>query len=191
MLIPMSIFDLLFLALALTAIATLVTAAIRWRKWRNAPRILRNLAICTALYIGIVYGVTAASSPKVLHIGDPECLDDWCFQVDHADRTPNGYNVAIKIFSRAKRVAQRENGAKDVYLVDEQWNRYDPEAHPTESPLNTLLQPGESVITHRTFNIPATASNIGLALDHSNDGFPICLVIGECEAFHHATIIKF
>ncbi len=188
MLIPMSIFDLLFLALALTAIATLITAAIRWRK---APRILGNLAICTAIYIGIVYGATALSTAKILHAGEPQCLDDWCFQVDRADRTPNGYNVAIKIFSTAKRVAQRENGAKDVYLVDDQWNRYNPAPSPSEPPLNTLLQPGESVITHRTFNIPATASNIGLALDHSNDGFPICLIIGECGAFHKATIIKF
>jgi hypothetical protein len=184
----MTLFDLLFLVLALAAIATLIAAAIQWRR---APRILANLAICAALYIGIVYGVTAASSPKVLHIGDPECLDDWCFQVDHADRTPNGYNVAIKIFSTAKRVAQRENGAKDVYLVDNQWNRYNPEPSPAEPPLNTLLQPGESVITHRTFRVPSSARNLGLALDHSNDGFPICLVIGECGAFHKTPVVKF
>jgi len=183
----MMIFDLLFLVLALAAIATLITAAVQWRR---APRILLNLAICAAIYIGLVYGVTAACTPKILHAGEPQCRDDWCFQVDHAERTPNGYNVEIKIFSTAKRVAQRENGAKDVYLVDEQWNRYNPEPSTSEPPLNTLLQPGESVITHRTFNIPATTSNIGLALDHSNDGFPICLVIGECEALHKGTVMR-
>jgi hypothetical protein len=183
-----TLFDLLFPVLALAAIATLITAAAQWRR---APRILANLAICAALYIGIVYGVTAASMPKVFHVGEPQCLDDWCFQVDDVNRASDRYKVTIGIFSRAKRAAQRENGAKDVYLVDNHWNRYDPAPSPNEPPLNTLLQPGESVTTHRTFRVPSSARNIGLALDHSNDGFPICLVIGECGAFHKTPVIRF
>ena len=190
----MTIFDLLVIALFFAAMGTLFVAAVlavRGR-WTRALGLFRRLAVCAVAYVGIVYAATALSKEDVLRIGEPECLDDWCMAVEKAQRTPMEavalYEVTLRIFSRALRVSQREMGARDVYLVDSQWRRYDPIRIGTEVPLNTLLQPGESVTTSRRFEVPADVRGIGLMVDHSS--LPICLVIGECEAFHKGTIVR-
>jgi hypothetical protein len=137
--------------------------------------------------------VTAFSKPVVHAIGDPQCNDDWCIEVEGIKQsskdTNTSYEVTLRIFSRARRRAQRENIATDVYLVDSRWNRYDPILNGSEVPLNTLLEPGESVITRRRFELPKDAREIGLKVGHRT--VPICLIIGECEAFHKGEIIRF
>jgi hypothetical protein len=129
----------------------------------------------------------------VLRVGEPQCNDDWCLTVDGVKRTEDNslarYDVTLRIFSRARRVAQREMGAKDVYLVDAQWRRYDPIRAGTEIPLNTLLQAGESVTTSRRFELPTGASAVSLMIDRTPI-LPICVIIGECGAFHKATIVR-
>src|SRR5262249_29614556 len=159
--------------LLLSAIATLVSAAflaLRGRR-RQALTILRNLGLCAAGYIGIVYAVTALSKQVVHRLGDPQCNDDWCIAVDDVKRTTEGtntnYDVTIRLFSRARRRPQREMIAKDVYLVDSHWNRYDPILDGSEIPLNTLLQAGESVATQRRFMLPKDAREIGLKVGHT------------------------
>lgn len=190
----MTIFDLLFLALAFCAAVTLlgsVVLAVRGRVARAGALFLR-LAICAAAYIGIVYAATALSTSRVLHVGEPQCSDDWCIAVESVRQTPKSpgmaYDITLRIFSRARRVAQRELAAKDVYLVDSTWRRYDPLPHSSEPPLNTLLQPGQSVLSRRTFELPAQARDIGLRVD--NSPLPICLIIGECGAFHKAPVVR-
>jgi hypothetical protein len=190
-----TIFDLLVIVLFLLAAGTLIGAAVLGVRGRWVPAffLLRRLAICTLAYVGIVYAATALANEVVLRIGDPLCDDDWCIAVENAKRTPIDaivrYDVTLRIFSRARRVEQREMGAKDVYLVDPQWTRYDPVRTGAEVPLNTLLQAGESVTTSRRFELPADARGIGLRVDRSS-AFPVCLVIGECEAFHKGAIIR-
>jgi hypothetical protein len=190
----LTIFDLLFIALFLTAVVILIAAAglaVRGRRVR-ALRILSKLAVGTVAYIGIVYAATAFSKQVVLRIGDPECSDDWCLAVEGVKRTPGNtiavYDITLRIFSRARRVAQRELAAKDVYLVDNLWKRYDPVLAGQEVPLNTLLQPGESITSSRRFELPAYIHDIGLMVDRSP--LPICVIIGECGAFHKGTIIR-
>jgi hypothetical protein len=191
----LTLFDLLFLALAFFAVATLIGAvvlAIGGHGSRAATLLLR-LAICAAAYIGIVYAATAFSKPKVLTAGEPQCSDDWCLAVETANRSAKSstvvYDVTLRIFSRARRVSQRELSAKDVYLVDANWWRYDPLPHPAEPPLNTLLQPEQSVLSRRRFELPAGARDIGLLIDHSQP--PFCLIIGECGAFHREPVFHF
>lgn len=191
----MTVFDLLVIALFFAAIGTLIAAAlsaVRGR-WARALQLLRGLAICTIAYIGIVYAATAFSKEVVLRIGDPQCSDDWCIAVESVKRTPVNavarYDVTLLIFSRARRVAQREMGAKDVYLVDAQGKRYDPVRTGVEIPLNVLLYAGESVATSRRFELPANISGIGLMVERSST-VPICLVIGECRAFHKGAIVR-
>lgn len=190
----MTIFDLLFIGLALCAAASLVVAAalaIRGRFARSGATLTRLVA-CAAAYVGIVYGVTAASRPVILHPGDPQCSDDWCIAVEHVERTPKSssvaFDVTLRIFSRARRVSQREMSAKDVYLVDASWRRYDPLPHPAEAPLNTLLQPEQSLLTRRTFELPPGARGVGLIVDHGSP--PFCLIIGECGAFHRDPLVQ-
>ena len=190
----MTVFDLLFIALFLTAIGTLIVAAISAFRGRSARALglLRRLAFCAMAYIAIVYAATALSPQVLLRPGDPECSDDWCIAVEGVKRTQQNavarYEITLRIFSRARRVAQRELVAKDVYLVDAQWRRYDPVRTGAEIPLNTLLQAGQSVITSRRFEVPADARGIGLMVERSST--PVCLVIGECEAFHKGTIVR-
>lgn len=192
----MTVFDLLFIALLVGALGTLVfAAAVAARgKPAQALAVLRRLGLFSAFYLGMVYLFTAFSSPRILRIGDPQCFDDWCLAVETANPVTRDalthYDITLRVFSRARRVAQRENGANDVYLVDGAWNRYDPGPHPAEIPLNILLQPGESITTRRTFQLPANARTISLMLDHGSGPLGICLVIGECSAFHKGTRVS-
>jgi hypothetical protein len=191
----MTIFDLLFIALFLTAIGTLIVAAVSVFRGRRARAlvILRRLALCAVAYIGIVYVATAFSKQVVLRVGDPQCSDDWCIAVAGVKRESKDavtvYDLTLRIFSRARRRAQRENIATDVYLVDSHWRRYDPTPTGSEIPLNTLLQPGETVTTGRIFKLPADAHEIGLLVGHRVVR-PICLIIGECGAFHKGTMVR-
>lgn len=191
----MTVFDLLFIALFLAAVGTLLAAAVLAVRGRRARAlaILRTLAICTVAYLGIVYIATALSKQVVLRVGDPQCSDDWCIAVERVKRTPKNafmlYEVTLRIFSRARRVAQRENVARDVYLVNAHGKRYDPIPAGSEIPLNTLLQPGDSVTTGRTFELPVDDHDIGLMVDRSSV-LPICLIIGECGAFNKGTIVR-
>ena len=190
----MTIFDLLFIVLLFAGIVTLI-AGVAYAlagKRRLALAILRNLALCAAGYVGIVYLVTALSRELVYGLRTPVCNDDWCVAVEDVKRTPKDlkadFEVTLRISSRARRRAQRENIATDVYLVDAHWNRYDPILDGSEVPLNTLLQPLESVTTRRRFELPNDAQEIGLKIGHQE--LPICLIIGECEAFHKGAIIR-
>jgi hypothetical protein len=191
----MTVFDLFFIAMLLTTIVILIVAvvsAIQGKRTR-AMTILCWLSVGAAIYIGMVYVATALSDPIVRRVGDAQCSDDWCLAVDTVQETPmiatTRYEITLRIFSRARARAQRELIASDVYLVDSEWRHYDPVLVGSELPLDTLLQPGETVSTHRTFFLPAGAHDVGLKIAHRAI-LPICLIIGECEAFHKGPIIR-
>ena len=190
----MTIFDLIFLILMFNAIVALIAAVVGFLRGRRrqALTILRNVAFFSAGYVGIVYVTTAFSKQAVYGLGDPQCSDDWCIAVEDVKRTPadrrTDYEVTLRIFSRARRRAQRELIATDVCLVDSQWNRYDPILDGSEIPFNTLLQPGESVTTRRRFELPKDVQGMGLKVSHHSP--PICLIIDECEAFHKGPILR-
>ena len=195
MILHMTVFDLLFIVLVLAAIGTLVavvTAIFRGRRSR-ALSILRRLVLCAAVYSATVYIATAFSKQRVLRIGDPQCSDDWCLAVEGF--TPSKANAAttcevtLRIFSRARRVAQRENVAKDVYLLDANDHRYNPVLTGSEIPLNTLLQPEESVTTSRNFMLPTGDRDLRLMIDRTSI-LPFCVVIGECGAFHKGAVVR-
>jgi hypothetical protein len=189
-----TVFDLLFLALLFSGVSSVGVAAVsafRGQRTR-ALAILGKVGAGAATYVGTVYLITALSNRVELRVGEAQCSDDWCIAVDSVNRTPMNaiaiYDVTLCIFSRARRVAQRELVAKDVYLVDAAWRRYNPVLTGRELPLNTLLQPGESVTTSRRFELPADDRRIGLMVDRSAP--PFCLIVGECGAFHKGTIVR-
>jgi hypothetical protein len=179
-----TIFDLLFLVCVLTGIVTLIVAGVT-----RSLKTLQKLAVGIVVYIVMVYSATLFSEPSITRRGEPQCDDDWCLAVDRADRSATGLDIAMRILSRAKRVTQRELAATDVYLVDENWNRHDPAHRSTDTPLNTLLHPGESVPTSRHFDLPPSARIIGLRVGHKPTPGSLCLVIGECDAFHKGKMI--
>lgn len=194
----MNIFELLFIALFLSAFASLVAAggaALRGRR-ASAMRILRVLGICAALYFGIVWIVSATTPRKALNPGEPQCFDDWCISVEGAQRLNEdsavSYDVTLRLSSRAKRVSQRENNIL-VYLTDVHWRRFDSIPQNSDVPINTLLGPGQSVIAHRIFRLPADARGVGAVATHG-DGFfaifPGFLIITENDWFHKLVVTR-
>ncbi len=193
----MSIFDLLFIVIVLSSLATLITAAIAAiRGYRaHSLAILRKFGMCAIAYLAIVVLVALLSPQRVLNVGDPWCFDDWCLSVENVSRTPEPpqvyCNVSLRIFSRARRVSQRAKGAW-VYVIDGRGNRYAPQPDPSAVPLDVLLQPGESVTTSRVFKLPAHSTRLGLITGHGGPGcFPGCFIIGDDSSlFHKRTFVR-
>lgn len=130
----MTIFEPLFVLLALAAGVALVVAAVRRIRGKRpeARRIVGRLAVGVATYVAVV-AVTSFFVPRREYgVGDPQCFDDWCITVvgahwtDVADEPGDErYEVALRLSSRARRMPMGERGTV-VYLTDEQGHRYDP-----------------------------------------------------------------
>ena len=194
----MTIFDLIFLAAVLTSVITLITAAISALRGRGikALRILRIYGACVAVYLAISLSVAYLKPQRVFSIADSWCMDDWCLQVERVDSAPLGskvsYSIKLRIYSTARRVSQRANGAW-IYLIDEQGRRYLPNPDPSAIPLTVELGPLQSVNTSRVFEVPADARKLGLITGH---GGPYCnpmslLIIGQGGClFNRPTMIR-
>jgi hypothetical protein len=194
----MNISDLLFIALFLAAVVSLITAGVAALLGNRARaiRVLCVMGVSAAIYLGIVCIVSAATPRKILNLGDPQCSDDWCISVDGAERVPGNsaisYDVSLRLFSRARRVSQRENHVV-VYLTDEQGRRFDSVPRDSDVPFNVLLQPGESVTTHRIYRLPADAHGVAAVVTREGGAlgcFPGCFVITENDWFHKPTIVR-
>jgi len=187
----MTIFEPLFLLCVLATIVVLASALVAALRGRSAhaKSKLGTLGICAGVYLALVLVVSAASSRKVYRVGVPQCFDDWCITVARATRDGAGHvNVDLTLTSRARRVPQAEKGTV-VYLSDAQGRRFDPEPMAGTIPLDTRLQPGQSVDAPRRFTVPADARELGLVYTHEG-GFPIgFFIIGENELFHGPPIV--
>jgi hypothetical protein len=194
----MSIFDLLFLASALATVITLPVAAISALRGRGAKalRIVRTYGICAAAYFVIALAFDFFKPQRVIAVAEPWCFDDWCLQVENIERAPRGskvsYDVKIRIYSTARGISQRANGAW-IYLIDEQGRRYSAKPNPSTKPLTVKLGPEQSVSTSRAFEVPAEVRTVGLITGH---GGPYCgamslLIIGEGGClFNRPTLIR-
>jgi len=190
----LGIFDLLFILIFLASVAVLLAAAVFAIRGRGAQaaRILRALAIGLGAYFATIILVSLFLPRHMLRAGVPQCFDDWCITVEKVDRMPSGANihyfVAFALSSRARRVSQRENNVV-VYLSDEPGWRFDPIPGQSDVPFNVLLQPAESVIATRAFEVPAGARGIGLVITHEG-GFPIgWFIIGYETWFRKPAIL--
>ncbi|HTQ54861.1 MAG TPA: hypothetical protein VMI94_10395 [Bryobacteraceae bacterium] len=192
----MTLFDLLFLFLALVTLIILLAVLVTALRGRGAQalRMLRNLGIGAAVYLAVVAVVGLLSPQRVLQVGDPWCFDDWCLTVEkvsHAAAPPQvAYTVSLRIFSEAKRVSQRALGAW-IYIVDREGNRYPPEPDPSATPLDVRLGPGDSVTTTRTFKVPAGATGLGLITGHGGSPDLSKFVIAdEGSLLHKPTYVR-
>jgi|SRR5690348_266381 len=190
----MNIFDLLFLALSLATVATLLAAgvyALRG-KFRRALQLLKRLGIGAAAYFCVVIAVSLALPRKTFAVGADQCFDDWCIRVQGYEAIPEkgntAYTVNLRVSSRAKRVSQREKNLS-VYLTDDQGTRYDAEADKSTGQFDVLLGPGESAAASRSFLVPANAKHVGVAIAHEG-GFPIgWFIIGYDTWFRKAAVV--
>jgi hypothetical protein len=192
----MNLFEPLFLLLALVTVITLVTAAAfaLGGRWTRAGRLLRRLGIGAAVYFAVVIAVSIVSPRRVYHVGDTQCFDDWCIAVVDAHRAVGAadapFEVVLRLSNRARGVPMGEKGTV-VYLSDARGRRYDPLPDSAAVPLDTRLQPGESVIANRRFEVPRDAQALGLVYTHEG-GFPIgWFVISEGGWFQQPPIVRF
>ena len=193
----MSVFDLLFILLFLTTVATLLTAAVLAIRGRGAraARILLVYAICLGVYMSIVFVVGLVTPRRVFNLAEDRCFDDWCIAVQNADRTPTpegiSYVVTLHLSSRARRVSQREKGLQ-VYLTDDRGWRFNPSPDPAATPLDVLLEPGQAVETRRSFSVPSDAREIGVVAAHEGSYcFPGCFIIGDdASPLHKRAIVR-
>jgi hypothetical protein len=181
----MNIFDLLFLALALVACGTVLTALVFavFGAWRRALRILWRLAIGAATYLAVVVAVSLVIRPRQYGLHEPRCFDDWCITVNGALTHPSpplpgsNFMVSMRLTNRARRAPMGEKGTV-AYVVDEAGRRYDPLRDAAAFPFDAILQPGQSVTTFRYFTVPDDGRRLGLVYTHEG-GFPIeWLIIG-------------
>jgi hypothetical protein len=194
----MTIFDLIFLAAVLASAIAFIIAAISALSGRGAKalRILRIYGVCVVFYLAISLAVSFFRPQRILSTVDPWCMDDWCLQVEHVDSAPFGlkvsYDIKLRIYSTARRVSQRANGAW-IYLIDEQGRRFAPNPDPSATPLTVELGPLQSVNTSRVFDVPADVRKLGLITGH---GGPYCspmniLIIGQGGClFNRPTMIR-
>ena len=194
----MTVFDLLFILASLTSVVTIAVAAVFAVRGRlpRALKILRLYCICALGYFAIAVAFAFLKPQRVMYIGDPWCFDDWCLTVQKVDRTAGpsqvSYNVELRIFSRARRVTQRANGAW-IYLIDDNGRRYSPDPAPSAVPLDALLRPLESATTLRVFHVPPDAHKLGLITGHGGRycGPMDMLIIGNGGClFRKPTVIR-
>jgi hypothetical protein len=185
----MTIFEPLFVLLALAAIGTFLTALALalTGHFARAWRIVVRLGIAIGVYMMVVVIGSAVTPRGVYHIGQLRCFDDWCLTVRSATRdSPTSYLVTLELSSRAKGVPQGEKGTV-MYLTDSNGRRFDP----IEStvPFEHKLAPGESIVATRRYAVPPDARGLNLIYTHEG-GFPIgSLIIGENEWIHGPAVV--
>jgi hypothetical protein len=183
-----TVFDLLFLVFVLGSVITLISCLFLLRAdRRRAFRNLRLLGIALILYLAACAATAALEPRRILPLGEPQCFDDWCIQIDSVTKlgasTPAKYEVNAHIFSTAKRVPQREEGIA-VYLEGTDRRRYAALANSADKPFDLRLNPGESVAVARVFQPPEGATPGGIVVTHER--FPIeWFVIGEGASLFH------
>ncbi len=105
-------------------------------------------------------------------------------------KTGTSYVATLRIFSRARRVSQRENNLV-VYLTDDRNRRYDALPDKSAVPFNVQLGPEESMETTRTFEAPGDAKHVGAVIAHEG-GFPIAwFIVGEEAWFRKPTVVQY
>jgi hypothetical protein len=183
----MTIFDLIFI---LSLFGTILSLAWAVRlafqhHLKRSRRILARVFVCAAAYFTVVIGVSLFSPRRVMKSGDQQCFDDVCVSVDGFTRVTQGtvakYELRIRLSSRARGAAQRENNLV-VYLTDRQKRRYDPVANSTYTAFNILLQPQESILAVREFLVPCDTNDVSVVITHEG-GFPIGWFIIDYDAW--------
>jgi hypothetical protein len=190
-----SIFDLLFIAVLLASVVTVIAAAIAGIRGQSARafRILRILGICAGIYLLTATVVRFLLPLRVLTIGDAQCSDDWCITVESVKRPPATgpeiyYEVIFRISSSARRVPQREKGLS-TYLIDGRGRRFDPAPEMSHIPLDVMLEPEQTVTVPRTFRIPADAHQLNLVVAHEG-GIPMHWFIIGRSPFDKSTVVR-
>jgi hypothetical protein len=193
----MSVFDLLFLLSVVALVIMLVALGVLILRGerRRARKILDILALYVASYCALAVVVDLLKPQRIIAVGEPWCFDDWCIQVESftgaADGSRLRYTMQLRIFSTARRISQRAQGAW-IYLIDSEGRLFTPNADSTTTPLTVRLAPEQSVNTQSNFEVPAEAHILGLVTGHGGAfcGWSV-LIVGEGGClFNRPTMIR-
>lgn len=189
----MTIFDLFFLVGSLALLFTLLAALVQALRGRpaRARAMVRRAAMAVAGYFVVVILASIVTPRRIVPLGTAQCFDDWCITVTTATRHHAGADdsiaVAMAIFSRARRISQRELGVS-VYLLDDNGRRYQPLSDPAAVSLSAVVPPLAAIDVRRAFRLPGSASHPLLVVAHGR--FPGCCIIGDAESlFHRPTVV--
>lgn len=193
----MSIFDLAFLLFALGTLGGVALLLFLLVSRRRARARVVGLTLLAAwfVYLSALVSTSLATGPRLLDLGEDRCYDDWCIAVVGVGRADVGaqqsLTITLQLTNRARRVAQRENGF-GVFVIDAAGNRFEPDVDAAEPAFDQRLQPGEVVLTHRTFTVPANVGELWLGLEHTGwDAVPGVLVIGDDSSWlHRPTLVR-
>lgn len=190
----MSLFDLLFLLVALgtlVMLALIAVAAMRGKRAR-AGLLAKLLVIDLVAYLAISLAVSYFGSQRRIAMGEPWCFDDWCLTLGRTSTEGSSVTADFQISSRALRISQRARYAW-IYLVGADGNHYAPDARADDVPLDIELGPGQAIAASRRFTMPDGVRAVGLITGH---GGPYCgvmdwLVIGQAGClFGKPTMIE-
>ncbi|MGD0366150.1 MAG: hypothetical protein ABSA94_01735 [Acidobacteriaceae bacterium] len=205
----MTLFDLLFILLFLASAVVVVSLLVLLVRGRGsaAKRLFWIFAGTWVAYLAIVFVSAAATPQRIVPMSQDQCFDEMCFAVAQAQTasqlgppsdpvTARGifYVVTVRVTSHSRGRTQSEGGLHALlwnsgtyYQVSARGQNAWQATHPATPALTARLHPGETVLSDQVFEVPATASSLGLVLSH---GFtPAYFVIGECPLFHPPDIL--
>src|SRR5262245_30547101 len=164
------------LLLGLAYLATLITAIgfvfsvgiLVAMKCRTAPKVAAASVAALAFYFVAATTIWWVSPERVIKLGDSYCWDLWCMGIDKVNAIPRGqeiiYKIDVHFFSDANTVKTGSDDAR-VYLVDDRGRRFPLVDDPSVIPINTRLDPGQSLKTSLTFVGPTDATHLFLTGD--------------------------
>jgi hypothetical protein len=176
--------DLLFIAIFLGVLVALLraaTATLR-RRWAEVRRILTRTAAFAVAYLAVVIATSLLTPRRWISLGQEQRFDDWALTVLRVDRTGERYHVELRVSSHARGRPQRAADA-DVVLVASDGHRFRPLDAPDARSLRSVVQPGESFVTARDFQVPPGARIIGIDVLHG--AWPSLFIIGDRGSLFH------
>jgi hypothetical protein len=138
------------------------------RNTRMAAKVAAASVASLAFYFVGASTIWWASPETVIKLGDSYCWDLWCMGIDKVNADPRGkeiiYKIDVHFFSDANTVKTGSDDAV-VYLVDDRGRRFPLVDDPSVIPINTRLDPRQSLNTKLTFIVPADATHLFLTGD--------------------------
>jgi hypothetical protein len=186
----MTIFDLLLIVVVLALAGGFVIALVQavTGRFRNAARTSLVLASGVAIYLVTVCIVSLTAAQKVKALGDPDCSDDWCVSPQKAYFEGGDVAVEFRVWSRAKRVTQREYGVRP-FLIDARGQRF-PAVQEEGPAFDRAVAPDEEFRTVRLYHVAPDATTLDLVM---REGFGLdTFVIGASQSLlHPRTVYRF
>ena len=138
------------------------------RKVRTAAKVAAASVAALAFYFVAATTIWWVSPGRIIKLGDSYCWDLWCMGIDKVNATPRGqemiYKIDVHFFSDANTVKTSTDDAL-VYLVDDRGRRFSLVDDRSVTPINTRLDPGQSLNTSLTFVAPPDATHLFLTGD--------------------------